>query len=162
MTDLTESGASYPSGIYQLELTDPVLGGPPNEGTGDGMSNIPHKQLADRTAFLKAAVDSLLDGSAFAISVASPGYYTFPGGLILQWGTGNTSVGGLASVTYPIAFPTGVFAVSVTDVNDGATIANNHDLAVGNVVAASMEVYSTEGDGSAVDTTGFFWMALGH
>lgn len=61
MTALTEDAGTYPAEIYQLEVTDPVLGGPPNEGTGAGMSNIPHKQLADRTAYLnqtKAPKDS--------------------------------------------------------------------------------------------------------
>ncbi len=50
----------YPAGIYQLEQTDPVLGGAPNEATGAGMDNIPHQQLAKRTNWLKTRVDQLL------------------------------------------------------------------------------------------------------
>lgn len=46
MADLPESN-NWPSGIYQLETTDPVVGGP------DGVSNTQAKQLADRTKWLR-------------------------------------------------------------------------------------------------------------
>jgi len=53
MADLPEQN-QYPDGIYQLETTDPVVGGP------DGVSNTQAKQLANRTAWLKAQVEQLL------------------------------------------------------------------------------------------------------
>lgn len=46
MANLDEQ-AQWEEGIYQLELTDPVVGGP------DGISNLQAKQLANRTQFLK-------------------------------------------------------------------------------------------------------------
>lgn len=52
MTNLTES-ASWEPGVYQIELTDPVIGGP------DGISNRQAKQLANRTGWLKNQVTSL-------------------------------------------------------------------------------------------------------
>ena len=51
---------SFPEGVYRVETTDPVLGGPPNEETGAGLINIPFMQLAKRTRWLKTRVDSLL------------------------------------------------------------------------------------------------------
>lgn len=57
MADLPES-ATYPAGIYQLEQTDPVVGGPPNLSTGEGMSNVQAQQLADRTRWLKTELES--------------------------------------------------------------------------------------------------------
>ncbi|WP_432256077.1 gp53-like domain-containing protein [Limimaricola sp. AA108-03] len=57
MADLPES-ATYPAGIYQLEQTDPVVGGPPNLATGEGMSNVQAQQLADRTKWLKTELES--------------------------------------------------------------------------------------------------------
>lgn len=45
---------TYEPGIYQLEITDPVIGGP------DGIDNLQAKQLANRTNWLKAKIDSLL------------------------------------------------------------------------------------------------------
>jgi Phage tail fibre repeat len=47
------------TGVYQIEVTDPVAGGAPNRATGGGMSNIPHQDLAKRTAWLKVRVDTL-------------------------------------------------------------------------------------------------------
>lgn len=64
MANLTENPASWESGVYQIETTDPVLGGVPNVGTGAGMSNIPHLQLANRTAFLKKVIDDAGLGAA--------------------------------------------------------------------------------------------------
>ncbi len=52
MANLVES-ATWETGIYQLETTDPVVGGP------DGVSNLQAKQLANRTAWLKQQVDAL-------------------------------------------------------------------------------------------------------
>ena len=54
MANLPET-TTYPSGIYQIELTDPVVGGP------DGISNVQAKQLANRTAWLKEKADELVN-----------------------------------------------------------------------------------------------------
>ncbi|NOK40830.1 hypothetical protein C7296_05015 [Burkholderia thailandensis] len=52
MTDLVESSTWTP-GIRQFETSDPVEGGP------DGIDNLPLRQLANRTRFLKDAHDAL-------------------------------------------------------------------------------------------------------
>lgn len=57
MANLPET-TTYPSGIYQLELNDPVVGGP------DGISNVQAKQLANRTAWLKEKADELVAARA--------------------------------------------------------------------------------------------------
>jgi len=46
MSDLVESSV-YEPGIYQLEVTDPVMGG------ANGVDNLQAKQLANRTAWLR-------------------------------------------------------------------------------------------------------------
>jgi hypothetical protein len=56
MADLPES-PDWTPGVYQLETSDPVLGGP------EGVSNQQAKQLANRTSWLKKKIDALLDGS---------------------------------------------------------------------------------------------------
>lgn len=61
MADLVET-SEFPEGVYQIETTDPVIGGAPNVGTGAGMSNIPHLLLANRTRWLKNAVDNIVGG----------------------------------------------------------------------------------------------------
>lgn len=54
MANLPES-PTYEAGVYQIEVSDPVIGGP------DGISNKPLRALANRTNWLKAKVDALPD-----------------------------------------------------------------------------------------------------
>lgn len=49
MTNLTET-ETWEEGVYQIELTDPVVGG------ADGISNRQAKQLANRTAWLRSEI----------------------------------------------------------------------------------------------------------
>lgn len=61
MTNLTENPV-YETGIYQLETTDPVLGGPPGFNLGEpvaGHANAQAQQLANRTAYLKQFKDDI-------------------------------------------------------------------------------------------------------
>ncbi|KWC29328.1 hypothetical protein WL48_25450 [Burkholderia ubonensis] len=63
MSNLIESDR-WEDGIYQLETSDPVIGGP------DGVDNLQAKQLANRTRFLKRLVEagqSNLDAHASAV-----------------------------------------------------------------------------------------------
>ncbi|MCU1718679.1 phage tail protein [Pseudomonas sp. 5P_3.1_Bac2] len=56
MANLPET-PDYADGIYQIETTDPVLGGPA------GIANRQASQLGGRTAWLKNKIDDLLSGS---------------------------------------------------------------------------------------------------
>ncbi len=58
MASLPET-AEWVDDIYQLETNDPVLGGPPNLATGEGIDNVQAQQLAWRTAYLKQAIGGL-------------------------------------------------------------------------------------------------------
>lgn len=51
--------AEWPETIYQIEQTDPVLAGPPDLALGQGIDNVPHLMLANRTLHLKAKTDAL-------------------------------------------------------------------------------------------------------
>lgn len=74
MANLNEPATpEYPDGIYQIETTDPVVGGPPNESTKAGLDNIPHLQLAKRTNWLKAAYDALTARTITAAGLATGG-----------------------------------------------------------------------------------------
>lgn len=52
MANVTESSI-WESGVYQIETTDPVLGG------ANGIANVQAKQLANRTAWLKQRADQV-------------------------------------------------------------------------------------------------------
>lgn len=83
MANLNDGTDVFPD-VYQIETTDPVLGGTPNPGTGDGLTNIPHLQLAQRTRWLRTRVDQLLA----AVVAAST---TVAGIVRLNNSTGSTS-----------------------------------------------------------------------
>lgn len=57
MADLPESN-EWTTGIYQLETSDPVLGGP------EGIDNLQAKQLSNRTRWLRNFVERLVSGAA--------------------------------------------------------------------------------------------------
>jgi microcystin-dependent protein len=67
MTDLTETGG-WVDGVYQIEQTDPVVGGPPDLANGGGIANVQAEQLAKRTAYLKSIIDALGAASALGVS----------------------------------------------------------------------------------------------
>lgn len=56
MANLPET-PDYPAGVYQLETSDPVLGG------AGGIANRQAEQLGNRTAWLKAKIDAFIDGT---------------------------------------------------------------------------------------------------
>jgi hypothetical protein len=56
MANLPET-PDYPAGVYQLETSDPVLGGP------GGIANRQAEQLGYRTAWLKDKIDAFLAGT---------------------------------------------------------------------------------------------------
>lgn len=62
MANLTES-STYETGVYQIEITDPVIGG------ANGLSNLQAKQLANRTNYLKAAIGEII-GATFEAAKA--------------------------------------------------------------------------------------------
>jgi hypothetical protein len=52
MANLAET-ATWEAGVYQIEETDPVQGGP------NGVDNLPHKHLANRAKYLKQEQDAV-------------------------------------------------------------------------------------------------------
>ena len=64
MANLKEEN-KWEEGIYQLEVTDPVVGGI------DGISNKQAKQLANRTKFLKESITTLNDGKLDKLAKAA-------------------------------------------------------------------------------------------
>lgn len=60
----------------------------------------------------------------FSASLNGSGYQKLPSGLIIQWGGGLTSTGGVATIAFPITFPTGVTKafVSASGTNSVPTV----------------------------------------
>jgi microcystin-dependent protein len=68
MANVTEN-PTWEAGIYRIETSDPVIGGE------SGISNAPHKQLANRTSFLKVEQDTI-KGKLDAAGVGAASLFT--------------------------------------------------------------------------------------
>ncbi|MGZ0589854.1 gp53-like domain-containing protein, partial [Citrobacter freundii] len=98
------------------------------------------------------------DMNAFSGSIVSKGYQKFPGGLIIQWGINNASVGGTSGngedVSYAIPFPNGCLSLTATFDNGGPVIPAAAASLVDNVY---FKLRCSEASGSYI----FRWIALG-
>lgn len=124
MTNLTEK-EQWEDGIYQIEKTDPVAGGP------DGLSNRQGQQLANRTKYLKGLVDALLSGTrnaAFAVKLATTRAISLTGDAS---GSANFDGSANASITVTLA-KTGVTAGTY----GGVTVDEKGRVTAGAVITA--------------------------
>ena len=98
------------------------------------------------------------DMNAFSGSIVSKGYQKLPGGLIIQWGINNASVGGTSGngedVSYAIPFPNGCLSLTATFDNGGPIIPAAAASPVDNVY---FKLRCSEASGSYI----FRWIALG-
>jgi hypothetical protein len=87
-------------------------------------------------------------------SLAANGYYKLPGGLIVQWGTtGSIAGSGTATFTFPIAFPTAVWAVVVTGFTGTNIVGMNLD-GTPTTIAATVRNTSSNAQNSYVIAIG--------
>lgn len=125
MANLPET-ATWDAGVYQIETTDPVLGGP------TGVTNAPLKNLANRTAYLKEAVEMLGTQKA---PIASPAFTGAPTAPTAAPGTNTTQLSttafvltavaaAVASLVTSVAGRTGAVVLTVADVAGAAPLAS--------------------------------------
>lgn len=108
------------------------------------------------------AINQVPDMSFFSSLSGSIGYSKLPNGIILQYGFANTSSGGVATITMPIAFSTSNYRVV------GAAV----DQAVPNILATASNTantFSASGWGAnntnllgVRQGTSFNWVAMGY
>ncbi|KSO44930.1 hypothetical protein APB07_22300, partial [Pseudomonas aeruginosa] len=120
MADLPEN-IEWTAGIYQLETSDPVLGGP------DGIDNLQAKQLANRSRWLKDQLDKIVSGATSigkAIKLATARTISVSGAA-----TGSTSFDGSANANIALTLAdSGAVAGSypkVTINNKGLVVAGS-------------------------------------
>ena len=129
MANLTES-AVWETGVYMLEKTDPVVGGP------DGIDNKPLKQLANRTLYLKGQVDSL---GNLKVNIS----------VIITAGNGLTGGGNLAaSRTISLGTPSSVTSSSSNSVTGTS---HTHALDDTGVVAGTYRSVTVDAKGRVTD-----------
>jgi hypothetical protein len=92
-----------------------------------------------------------------AQSVGANGYITFPGGLVMEWGTsGSVGSNSSATVTLPLTFPNAIFAVQITPNASGGT---------GGMAYAYTTSRTTTGFSifnAAPNAVAFAWLAFGN
>jgi hypothetical protein len=176
--------------IYAIQQTDPVEGAAAAASfAGLGVSNQPHQQLANRTAFLKQRQDANISNIAilqafvagFAGSLQTNGYLEIPLNdvqrgqvrALIQWGYYalpqlKVSVDTQYSLTWPVPFPNAILI---------PPLATNYYFKTGgmNLVVSSVS-YSVTGATFVLDvpgallgidsagpeiTNGFSWLAIG-
>ncbi|MFJ7792901.1 hypothetical protein [Pseudomonas sp. NPDC096950] len=146
MADLPELN-EWTEGIYQLETSDPVLGGP------DGIDNLQGKQLANRTRWLKGKIDSLIEGTlsvAKSVKLATARTISISGAA-----TGNASFDGSANadITMTLA-DSGVAAGSYAkvSVNAKGLVTGGGALAIADIPVATSAQMATGTSLSLVPT----------
>ncbi len=82
-------------------------------------------------------------------------------GLIMQWGKVSTSTSGPITVTFPIAFPTAVGIVVVSDESSPVSSSQMAVFGVGNITTSNFQCASTNNFSSALTDTGN-WLAIGY
>jgi len=101
-----------------------------------------------------------LGGTAgiFGASLAASGYQKLPSGLIIQWGSGSGNGSTPNTITFPIAFTIGVFAIAATPASNAA---NDRTLSTGGVSLTSFQLgIRIAAGGYAADAFG--WIAIGY
>jgi Putative tail fiber protein gp53-like, C-terminal len=185
MATLIETPEYSANEIYEIQQTDPVEGAATGAGFGGiGVSNQPHQQLANRTAFLKGRQDTNIANigvlqsfmAKFAGSMQQNGYLKIPitdasrGSVtaIIQWGFLSLPALGVRTdqqytVYFPLTFPSVALSVLAT---------NNYFKTEGNNMVASVVSWWNSGATFVLDvpgatssgpeqTNGFFWLAIG-
>ena len=111
------------------------------------------------------SISSLLPLLGFgAHSLSSPGYYIFPNGLIIQWGTtGYRASEGDVTVSYPIAFPNAVLNAIATMVTNVPGDINN-DIWAKISPSTNNSTISVNYGASSGGNPGYgaYWVAIGY
>jgi|SRR5579884_495386 hypothetical protein len=190
MATLIDVPAFTADEIYAIQATDPVEGIAAGASFGGiGISNQPHQQLANRTAFLKQRQDTNIINigalqafvAKFTGSLQANGYLRVPlldvgrGAIvaIIQWGYYQLPAVKIPAdtqytVVWPIPFPNTILmpplATNVYKQTGGANLAASvisWNATQGVFVLDVPGVIITSGQALPETTNGFTWLAIG-
>ncbi|HEY6417577.1 MAG TPA: hypothetical protein VIX59_01130 [Candidatus Binataceae bacterium] len=185
MATLIDSPEFTSNEIYQIQAIDPVQGAASGASFGGiGLSNQPHQQLANRTAFLKQRQDTnitnigvLLNFMAGLVgSLQQEGYLKIPimdinrGQVagIIQWGLTTVSITDTGFVAVTTALPTTFPNVALFGVGTAAgSLSAAHIPVQVNVFSLSVSsiVFHVSGppnlSGQPYGITGIYFLAIG-
>ena len=139
---------------------------PPAGGSSGGDSGTVNSGTTNQICYYASNGDVISGASASAIlnilgfvtasqSISGTGYYTLPGGLILQWVKQSINSGFQNDINFPTAFPNNCFGVWATGVtNSSGTI-----TAYISTYIQSKSQYATNNSGNVTQA---FILALGN
>ncbi len=107
-----------------------------------------------------AAITSAALAAAMPGSFGGNGYQKLPNGLIFQWGSLTANTSGIAAITFPVTFPSGVLSLSAL-INSGSTTANYGMTWNGSTLTPSGVTFGVVAN-AAPTAASFFWFAIGH
>ena len=141
MANLTEA-STYDAGVYQIETTDPVTGGP------TGIANKAAINLANRTKWLKDKYDAMVSGAEVPAGVApkaSPALTGTPTGPTAAAGTNTTQLATTAYVINERSATATLSGKTLTGLRETrvAVAASALDLATGNVFTKTISGATT-------------------
>ncbi|EGY51996.1 phage tail protein [Neisseria shayeganii] len=111
--------------------------------------------ITDFSQAIQAAV-----GGMFAGQLAETGYLKLPGGLIIQWGkTPSVFDWGEAQIHFPVAFPSGVLNIQLTEKEMNTINAAANHLAALNV---TNQGFKFKMNSMQSVYTSAYWLAIGH
>jgi len=185
MPTLIDSPSFTANEVYEIQATDPVEGAAAGASYGGiGVSNQPHQQLANRTAYLYGRQQTNIANIAalqaftglFKGLMGANGYLAIPyqdvnrGQLVayVQWGQYSIGTDLVSDspyqVAWPIAFPNGCVWAGAFLANPAA--ATKYGQCVMETVSytATSGTFFLDWDGSTTGSSkqpGFYWIAIG-
>ena len=135
-------------------------------GSGSTTLNIPVgatiELVADGTAWhCYAGTAGLLLASGFTSSLGSSGYQVLPSGLIIQWGSFFTSGSGYTNLTFPIAWPNGLYQMSATQIGSSTTSIYSPQITMSSATLTTVPVAAV-GTDSTLHAVSISYVAIGH
>jgi hypothetical protein len=190
MAILIDSAEFTADEVYRIAATDKVEGAATGASfSGLGISNQPHQQLANRTAFLKQRQDTNITNigalqafvAKFTGSLQTNGYLKVPladvgrGAVValIQWGYYTLSAASIGidseyTVVWPIPFPNAILIPPLATnfykrTGGGNTAASvvSYDLTGGTFVLDIPGVLVASGQSLPEVSNGFSWLAIG-
>ena len=154
MANLSESEL-YEAGIYQLEVTDPVLGG------ATGISNTPARQLANRTNWLRArSKKALLLGDVKDVSGNYVVVASDAGKVLRITDMAISSIALPAVSAFPTNEPITLFATDSTSKKTVAITANGAEALTDETGTFSSVYKISPGQKIVLINTGSGWLVL--